>query len=56
MFGFAQTTQIGLNCITNCFIDNSRKFLYFSNGISAWLIHLISPSLMYGKINQSPVG
>ena len=26
-----------LDCITDCLSDNSSKFSYFSNSISAWL-------------------
>ena len=47
--------EIGLDCITNWFTDNSRKSSYFSNGICAWLIYLISPGLMYNEISPSSV-
>ena len=50
------TSDLGkLDLITICFSDNSRKPLYFSNDISACLLHLISQSRMYNKINPSPV-
>ena len=60
MIGFLSTTHYltkgnGLDCITNCLTDNSRKSLYFFNGAYAWLIHLINPNPVYNKINPSPV-
>ena len=42
--------KIGLDCIINL-----RKSPCISNSIYAWFIYLVSPSLIYNKINPSQV-